>query len=213
MVRTLRRVWLCACLAVLSATTACTGGSSGGNTAVTGTPLPTTAPGGNLLCGHVPESSAKTLLGAERVTARGQVDRDQKLGVTGGMCWIYPDGASTPALMVTLYWAEDKASEILAKVAAGRGDYHYPASIAPGYAINRSESRYEGKSAHGATSIMLWGNLDVDVAIQAAGEGRDPVKDAVALSQQVVHVLKLPKTPTKPYPSITATAGPSASSS
>lgn len=55
-----------------------------------------------------------------------------------------------------------------------------------------------------AFADVMRGNRHVTVTILAPAKGRDPVKDAVAITRQVVAFLNLPVTHLKPYPSPTA---------
>jgi hypothetical protein len=182
--------WIAAALVAASLTAAC---SDDGGDAVSHTPLATTAPGGSdLLCDIVPRQSVATALGYEPgavETNHGDtttLTTDPNTGHVNGRCLIRSATRSEMALTVTVLWpSTEQQQAVQAKLTEGT-DYTFPSDFAEGYADGSPSS---------AVAEVIWGDYVVTVVDNEPADGRDPLKDSVALVHQVIDAIDLAKTP------------------
>jgi hypothetical protein len=180
-------------LAVVVTTLAVLAGCSDGGSPATTTPLPTTAPGdSDLLCRIVPRASVATALGYEPGDVRTNngdttaLTTDPNTGHVNGRCLIRSMTRSEMALTVTVLWPSTEQQRAVRARIADRPDYTFPSDYAPGYASGTSSS---------AVAEVVWGDYVVTVVDNEPADGRDPLKDAVALVHQVIDATDLAATP------------------
>jgi hypothetical protein len=171
---------------------ACTSGSGApepGSTA----PLPTTA-SGPLVCGAIPESTVKALLGHRKYEiGGGGVVRRPDGSLVGAACWLWdPDRPGSHGNYIEVSTRASVDRRLLRDVYTHAWDYTFPAEIGLGAA--------QHETSDGAVAALQWGDFTLTASIQDSGRGRDPVKDAVALVQQFGDALRISKTPKEPYP-------------
>jgi hypothetical protein len=204
-----------AAAAIAGAVAACSSGKH-----VDTTPLPTTTPAGALLCGFLDSASASTALGGAKFSTSGGVDyffgtaqRNADGGLLqGATCQLYTKQDREAALSVSVQ-AIGVRPDVDAQVAAlardgiatyeddAKAAYLFPADEGLGGAVYYSSEDRNLHTHRAGRADVLWGNWDVSVGVDLPGSGRDPVKDAVALTRQVTQQLKLPTARTLPLPS------------
>jgi hypothetical protein len=169
-------------------------------------PLPTEGTHVDLLCGFVPRSSIETALGRSDFTASG--------GVTAAGS-ANPDGTTFARAQCGVSLPEEAAGEAPAfsvKVApvvltdadiartANSGDFSYPDVIGIGFASRDSFTDSRGVTHRTCESGLLRGDWAITLGIQTPAPGRNVLDDTVALAQEIVNGLKIPREPTTPYP-------------
>lgn len=181
------------------------GCSSGGSPDTS--PLSTAASAPPFYCGFVSKNDVQIAVGTDHLGVSGSVQylTGQQRNPDGGRlgradCTVNDkNGQAFGAEVMPIVDRPDLAQQVvdtLARHKPGDGLYVFPRSFGVGWC---QPSRGENP-ATGATVYLLRGNWFVNVGITGAAEGRDPVKDAVALTHQIVAFLRLPTTHTKPYP-------------
>jgi hypothetical protein len=166
-------------------------------------PLPTAA-AGPLLCKMVPEASVRAVLG----------DREYEVDDPGlhyrpdgeldfGDCSMHEPGKRWEEyLHVSVDAYVDRS--VLREVYTRGREYIFPAAVGPGIAQHQDG---------GGVAKVQWGDYALTVNVYRGAAGRDAMRDAIALTQQVAHAMKLSKTPSKPYPSRAELLGPTPSAS
>jgi hypothetical protein len=177
-------------VAVLCA--ACTGGNASprpGSTA----PLPT-AGSGKLICGMLPESSVQALLGDRKYTVEGAgVVRRSDGELDFATCAIQdPEKPGTDGRYLNVFTNHGADRTVLRDVYRRAWEYTFPAEVGLGAAQRQGDN--------GAIAKLLWGDHTLSVTIRRSAEGRDPLRDAIALVQEVGTALRISKTPSTPYP-------------
>jgi hypothetical protein len=171
---------------------ACTAGQADptpGSTA----PLPTVA-SGPLICGMLPESSVKAMLGDRQYTVGGAgVVRKPDGSLLAATCWLQdPERRGTDNRFVYVFTIAGVDRMLLRDVYNRSREYTFPPELGPGIAQHQGDD--------GAVAALQWGDITLTVAINHAAPGRDPMRDAIALVQQVGTVLPISRTPSEPYP-------------
>lgn len=186
--------------------TACTSTAAKPDTS----PLPTRATSGQFVCAFVDKISLQVALGIKDLNANNIVldgrpvyYEGQERNPDGGRlaqanCGVTVLQDSTPharqvfgAQVEQLADRPDIVQQIVDDTAGGRpAADRFPSSYGLGIA-------YPG---HGGNVELLRGDWFVLVGISDPAKGRGPVKDAVALTEQIVATLKLPATHRQPYP-------------
>jgi hypothetical protein len=162
------------------------GGTDTEGDSVSTTPLSAQAPSGTMLCGFVPEESARTVLGTEEVSGAGDVRRDSTEALTRASCDVTAGGDDVESIRVRVGFLE---GTIRPAFDEGLGNDSYeqlPADAGLGY----SWTQEQGDATIGR-SRLAHGDYLVEVDLLPA-EGRDPSADAIALAQQVAAGLDLP---------------------
>jgi hypothetical protein len=182
-----RLAWIALTLVAGLLVTAC---SDDEGDAVTDKPLATTAPGDSaLLCDLVPRSSVATALGraAGDLETTGSLTHDSATDHVNGRCLVRSATRSEMALTVTVLWpSTEQQQAVRSKVTEGGADYTFPSDFAEGYADGSRSS---------AVAEVIWGDYVVTVVDNEPADGRDPLKDSVALVHQVIDAIDLAKTP------------------
>jgi hypothetical protein len=184
-----------ALLAVL-ATAGCTGNhsDSGGNvpTAENTKPLPSTAAAGAELCDFVPEDSVATVLGTKDFSGTGSVDKDSAGAVSGAQCLVTVKGQDSSALAVRVGFNLGYGRKDFDTSLTDDAKHQLPADQGLGFSWTEQGKQSDGSEGDVGHAWVGHGNYLVEVDVTGAAEGRDPEKDAVALSQQVLTTLQLP---------------------
>jgi hypothetical protein len=184
-----------AVLAVL-ATAACTGNHSdnGGDvpTAENTKPLPTVASPGTEVCDFVSEDSVATVLGTKDFSGDGSVDKDSAGAVSGAQCYVTVKGQDSSALAVRVGFNLGQGRKDFDTSLKDDAKHQLPADHGLGFSWTEQAKHPDGSQGDVGHAWVGHGNYLVEVDVTGAAEGRDPEKDAVALSQQVLTSLQLP---------------------
>jgi len=178
-------------------------------------PLPTTAAAQQDFCGPVSKPDIVTALGATKFSQNGsiqQLDASEKTNPDGtrlamASCHVFTNSASGEALTVDVTQIgiqRDADAQLMQIVQDRKADYYYPRNVGIGYANYGQTKDRNDKTHRNSGAAVLWGDWRITVLIDAPANWRDPLKDAVAISEQVGHRLALPSQPTMPYPTPTS---------
>ena len=177
-------------------------------------PIPTTADAHLDFCGPVSRYDIVTTLGTAKFTYNGSIQQlhasenanpdGTRLNIAG--CQAYTKtsrGESLSVDVIQIGVLRDADAQIAQKVHDRKADYYYPRSIGVGYASYTQVEDTNHKTHRAGVAAVLWGDWRIIVHINLPASWRDPLKDAVAISEQVGHRLALPTKPTRPYPTPT----------
>ncbi len=215
--RTATKVAVVAALTVSLA--GCTGSSSGGTSGGTSTatspqPLGTHATG-SLLCGLIPSAAVERATGRTRYDTYGQTLHNPGKSDYVGTCTVV-DRSTRDTLVAANIRSSDAGfgDKVRSEAAAHSREYTFPAALGIGTAQHEGYLAHSGKQLRGGQASLLRGDRVINLEIDLAAPGRDPMPDAVALTLQIANALDLPAgpsptdpTPTDPTPTGSSTAG------
>jgi hypothetical protein len=181
----MRRTVAALSTALILPVAACGGTDTEGDSVST-TPLSAEPPSGTMLCGFVPEESARTVLGTDDVTGAGDVRRDSAEALTGAACDVAVEGDDVESIRERVGFLEGTIRPAFEEGLGNDSYEHLPDDEGLGY----SWTQEQGEDTIGR-SRLVQGDYLVEVDLLPA-EGRDPSADAIALAQQVAAGLGLP---------------------
>jgi hypothetical protein len=191
-----------ACPVLLLSTTSCT--QSGESREKVGPAPLSTIANGPVVCGLFPEATISLLFHGipNRAHTTFGPYRNSDGSLSGNSCEVIETEDKNEETLVDATVTHGFNEEVLRSAYTQKTRHlaYFPSDLGPGYAQYRDDVDVKGRGRKIAAAGIQWGDYSIVVVIYKAAPGRVLLNDAVALTQQIGFVLKLPKEPSKPYP-------------
>jgi hypothetical protein len=191
---------LAACVLAATALTAC---ESDKEPDVSSTPNPSSQ--GELVCGFVPKAEVVAMVGSSDLSTTGTEIDQRGSEVSWGNCFVKVGTDKRTSLEVTVDSAETDGAgwthlEMIKKPKPGWKTF--PADNPTGYAhAPYTSTAADGRKQVGSFALYVRGDWIIAIRDYQPAEGRDPIADAIALTQSIATTLQLPEAPSTPYAS------------